>query len=89
MTVLVEVLTSAACGRCIQAKAQVKTVVAEFNYGDIRYREVNVVEEIDYAVKLGALNIPAIAIDGVLVFSALPSAERLYEAIRTKLSKIK
>jgi len=78
---LVEVLTASGCGRCLKAKALVKDVVDEFKKDDIHYREVNVVEDIDYAVKLGVMRTPAIAINGELVFPVLPSVIKLRQAI--------
>ena len=37
-------------------------VIAEFSEANIQYHEVNVVENIDYAVELGVVSTPAIAI---------------------------
>lgn len=80
--VVVEVLTASGCGRCQQAKALVKDVITELNDAGIRYREINVVEEIDYAVKLGVLSTPAIALNGELIFPALPSRAKLRQAVQ-------
>ncbi|MBL4880221.1 MAG: thioredoxin family protein [Oleispira sp.] len=85
--VLVEVLTASDCGICQKAKLLAKEVVAEFSDTTIRYREINVVEEIDYAVSLGILNTPAIALNGELVFPALPSKAALHQAISERLRK--
>ncbi|KRT56653.1 Thioredoxin domain, partial [endosymbiont of Ridgeia piscesae] len=43
---------------------------------------VNVLEELDYAVQIGVLATPAIAIDGELVFTALPSEKRLRQTLQ-------
>ncbi len=51
----------------------------------IRWREVNVVEELDYAVKLGVLSMPSIAIDGELVFRSQPSRKKLRAALKMRL----
>lgn len=85
-TVLVEVLTASGCGRCQQTKALAKTVITEFVETDIQYREINVVDEIDYAVKLGVMSTPAIALNGKLVFPAQPSANKLRQAISERLA---
>ena len=45
-------------------------------------REVNPVDELDYTVELGVLTLPAVAIDGKLVFTSLPTAEQLVAAVR-------
>jgi len=45
-------------------------------------REVNPVDELDYTVELSVLTLPAVAIDGKLVFTSLPTAEQLVAAVR-------
>lgn len=81
--VKVEVFSSPGCGKCAQAKAVLKVVAEELGQDKITWREVNILDEMDYAVELGVISSPAIAIDGKLVFSSLPSAEKLW----TELSK--
>ncbi len=63
----VEVLTASGCGRCQKVKTLVRGVIAELGDSRVRYREINVVEEIDYAVRLGVLSTPAIALNSELV----------------------
>ncbi len=75
--VKVEVFSSPGCGKCTQAKTVLQAVAADLGADKVTWREVNILEEIDYAVDLGILSSPAIAIDGVLVFTALPSAKKL------------
>jgi len=82
---LVDVLTASGCGRCQQARALVKEVTEELADHAIQYREINAVEDIDYAVKLGVMSTPAIAINGELVFPVLPSATKLRRAILERL----
>ena len=48
---------------------------------DLTWREVNVLDELDYAVELGVLTLPAVVIDGELVFASLPSPLELRDAI--------
>jgi glutaredoxin len=75
--VKVEVFSSPGCAKCAQAKTMLKTVAEEFGRDKIAWREVNILEEMDYAVDLGVMSSPAIAIDGQLVFASLPSAAKL------------
>lgn len=75
MPVRIEVFAAPGCSACAQARAMLKAVAGEF--GEASWREVDVLAEIDYAVALGVVNTPAIAIDGELVFAALPNARRL------------
>jgi thioredoxin len=77
----VELLTATGCNRCQQLKAMVKRLVAEFAPEQFRYHEVDVVENIDYAVALGVLSTPAIAIAGTLVFTAPPTEKKLRKAL--------
>lgn len=86
---LVEVLTASGCERCLQAQALVQSVVDQFPEGQVHYRAVNVVDEIDYAVQLGVLSTPAVAIDGNLAFAALPTSKKLYAAIDARLQALR
>lgn len=83
--VKVEVFSSPGCGKCAQAKAMLKTVAEALGPDKVSWREVNILEEMDYAVDLGILSSPAIAIDGELVFSSLPSADKLRAALSHRL----
>ena len=80
--VTVEVLTASGCGRCQKVKALAREVIAELGDSRVRYREINVVDEIDYAVELGVLSTPAIALNGELVFTSTPSPAKLRQAIQ-------
>ena len=80
MMIKVEVFSSTGCGKCGQAKEVLRRIVQEMD-GGIEWREVNVLEEMDYAVSLGVMSTPAIAIDGKLVFSGLPSSGKLRAAL--------
>ncbi len=77
MSVKIEVFSSSGCSQCARAKDELRKIVDEFGGDRIQWREVNVLEEIDYTVSMGVLSTPAIAIDGELVFGSLPSAKRL------------
>ena len=84
MKVRVEVFSSPGCGKCGHAKEVLRRIAQDMG-GGIEWREVNVLEEMDYAVALGVLSTPAIAIDGELVFSGLPSAATLRAALEARL----
>lgn len=85
---LVEVLTASGCGRCLKTKTLARAVIAELNDSRVQYREINVVAEIDYAVKLGVMSTPAIAVDGKLVFATPPSRAKLRGAILGRLGEL-
>ena len=77
MTIKVELFTAGGCGRCARAKQVVQSVVDSLGRERLEWRAVNVLDEIDCVVSLGILSTPAIAIDGELVFTSLPSLETL------------
>jgi len=70
---LIEVFGVAGCSNCTAVMAMVEPVVARFDTA-IELRLVDVLKEIDYAVRLGILATPAIAINGRLEFTSPPSA---------------
>ena len=76
----VELFYSPACCECMAAHARLRAA-AEETVKDIEWREVSAVEELDYAVELGVLTLPSIVIDGELVFTSMPSAQQLRDAL--------
>ena len=84
MTINVEVFSSPGCGKCGHAKEVLRKIAQEMG-GEIEWREVNILEELDYAVRLGVMSTPAIAMNGKLVFTALPSAAKLRLALEQAL----
>ena len=85
MSIKVEVFSSPGCGKCTHAKQALKKIVEEIGPKRIDWREVNVLKEMDYAISLGVLSTPAIAVDGKLVFTSLPTAGKLRETLEAKL----
>ena len=85
MPVQVEVFASPGCSKCGHAKAVLRKLAEELGGERIHWREVNILEEMDHAVKLGVMSTPAIAIDGDLVFTGLPSKGKLEAALRERL----
>ena len=85
MGVKVEVFSSPGCAKCRHARAMLKAIADELGRGRIAWREVDILVETDYAVDLGVMSAPAIAIDGKLVFSSLPSPSRLRAELARRL----
>jgi thioredoxin 1 len=83
--IVIEVLTATGCDRCLEAHALVKSVTEEIDDDQVRCHTVNVLDHLDYAVALGVLSTPAIAINGTLVFTKPPSARKLRAAIEARL----
>lgn len=77
MTVKIEIIAAPGCKRCAGAQGELRAIAAAvLGEGRLLWREVSVLEELDYAVSLGVLSMPAIAVNGELTFSTLPSAEQ-------------
>ncbi|GMQ91003.1 MAG: hypothetical protein BMS9Abin11_0308 [Gammaproteobacteria bacterium] len=89
MSVKVEIFSSPGCSKCGHAIVVLRKLADELGGGKIQWREVNILEEIDYTVSMGVLSTPAIAIDGELVFVSLPSAKRLRAFLEERLKSEK
>lgn len=80
----IELFSSPGCGQCAVAAAALRDV-AEQSVQILEWRDVNALDELDYAVQLGVLTLPAIAIDGELVFTSLPGPALLRDALLRRL----
>ncbi len=76
----VELFYSPGCSECFAAQAKLKAAALDA-VKDIEWHELSVLEELDYAVELGVLTLPSIVVDGELVFTSMPTAEQLREAL--------
>jgi glutaredoxin len=86
----IEIFSSPGCGKCGHAKTRLRQLVDELSAEQgvgIQWREVNILEEMDYAVQLGVLSTPSLAIDGELVFTSLPGTQRLRREIESRLGR--
>ncbi|HHH45458.1 MAG TPA: glutaredoxin [Thiotrichales bacterium] len=87
MTIEIEVFSAPACGKCGQARERLRAVARDFGEDRVRWREVDVLDDMDRAVALGVLSTPAIAIDGELVFTGTPSEKALRKAVEARLKR--
>lgn len=85
MPVHIEVFSAPGCNSCGQAKAVIRKLVEQMDDKRLQWREVDVLAELDYAVELGVLATPAIAINGELVFTGLPSEKNLHAELVKQL----
>jgi thioredoxin 1 len=76
----IELFYTPGCSECVAAQAKLRAV-AEESVSDLEWRELNVLDDIDYAVELGVLTLPSIAVDGELMFTSMPTATQLREAL--------
>lgn len=79
----IEIFYTPGCSECSAAHATLRKVAQE-SVRDLEWRELNVLDDLDYAVELGVLTLPSIAVDGELVFTSLPTAAQLREALRNR-----
>ena len=82
----IEVFSSPGCGKCGHAKDVLRNLADELGGEKIQWREVNILDEMDYAIELGVLSTPSIAINKELVFTSLPSAKKLRAELESRLA---
>jgi thioredoxin 1 len=82
----VEIIHTAGCETCTAAREKLRTV-AQQTVVDLDWREIDIREALDYAVGLGVLTLPAVAINGKLVFSTMPTETQLAQALRLAAGK--
>lgn len=85
MTIVVEVFFAPGCAKCAASREALKSVAESLGKGAITWRDLNVLEEMDYAVELGVMTPPSLAIDGELAFPALPTPEKLRDELLKRL----
>ncbi len=76
----VELIYAPGCAKCMTAKVDLRAA-AEAAVAGVEWAEVDVLDALDYAIELGVLTLPALAIDGSLVFAALPSPTQLRDEL--------
>lgn len=82
MSVKIEVIAAPGCEKCRGAQESLRAVaVSIIGENNLMWREVNALEELDYAMTLGVLTMPAIAVNGELKFSGLPTPVQFRAAL--------
>lgn len=79
--IIVELIAATGCSKCAGKKEELRAVAESAANGQLVWREVNVLDEIDYVVGLGVLTLPAVAINGKLAFKTLPSRAEMQKEI--------
>ncbi|PCJ44804.1 MAG: hypothetical protein COA81_00610 [Alphaproteobacteria bacterium] len=83
----IELFTGTSCPACITMKDKLKAIINEFDQTRLFYRELDIVEEIDYAVKIGILKTPAIALNSKLFSPSFLSMKALRKVILEHLNR--
>ena len=82
----VELFQTNGCNSCKAMRATLKSI-AETAVPDVVWRDVDVTAELDYAVELGVLSLPAMVVDGELVFSSLPTPSQLTKELQRRAAR--
>lgn len=82
----VELFQSAGCKRCTAARVELK-FAAEQAVPGVVWRDIDPVDEIDYAVEVGVMSLPAVAVDGQLAFSSLPTPDQLMKELKRRAAR--
>ena len=77
----VELFYAPGCNACSSTSEELRAAALRA-IEDLEWREINAAENVDRAVELGVLTLPSIAIDGVLVFTSMPTAAQFSEALK-------
>jgi thioredoxin 1 len=84
--VKIEVFVLPGCTRCNSGLDALRATATSFAKDSFLWEERDMLQSIEDAVKLGILSSPAIAIDGTLVFTSLPSPQRLHDELSKYVS---
>lgn len=87
MSIKVEVFSTPGCSKCERLRDSLKAVVDAFGEEQVIWRDVSLLDELDYAVELGVMTPPSMAIDGKLLFPQLPGAAGLREELARRLER--
>ncbi|VTU44415.1 thioredoxin family protein [Variovorax sp. RA8] len=83
----IEVLCASGCAKCSRELDDLRAAAWRADPA-LEWKELEIVAALDYAIELGVLRPPAVAIDGVLVFASLPTPEALAAAIHERRRRV-
>lgn len=80
----IELFQTDGCQSCADARESLRAQAQQVVPG-VEWRDVDVVAEFDYAVELGVMALPALAVDGELAFTTLPTPAQLAGELKRRL----
>lgn len=86
MKILIEAFSAPGCAKCADTREALRAVAEELDKDRFIWRDVDVLQNIDRAVEIGVLAPPSLAIDGELVFPALPTPAKLRAELARRLA---
>ncbi len=82
--VRIEIFTAPGCSRCQRATEMIKTALAQLP-DTFEIVELNVLEHLEYATRLGIYTTPTIAVNGKRVFRGVPSKSQVLAFVQSLL----
>ena len=76
----VEMFYSPGCSACVAQQDELRAA-ARAAVNDLEWHDVNVLDDLDRAVERRVLTLPAIVIDGEVVFTSAPTVAQLRKAL--------
>ena len=83
-----ELFYAKGCTKCASGRENLKQSAIEADPA-LQWIELDVMDNLDYAVELGVLTLPALAIDGTLPFTSLPTPKQLTDVMARQRSAVK
>ena len=81
----VELFFAAGCSKCAEARDALRE--AAKSSGRAEWKETDIAKNPNRAVDVGVVSTPAVAIDGKLIFSSMPTPSDLRKAIEASVEK--
>ena len=83
-----ELFYAKGCTKCASGRETLKQSAIEADPA-LQWIELDVMDNLDYAVELGVLTLPALAIDGTLAFTSLPTPKQLTDVMVRQRGAVK
>ncbi|WGR91987.1 thioredoxin family protein [Bradyrhizobium sp. ISRA443] len=82
----IELFYAPGCTKCADDKDALRATAIELVPGLV-WRELNILDQLDYAVEVGVITLPSIVIDGDVVFASLPTCGQLRRELVRRINK--
>ena len=70
------------CDRCASERQQLLDIAHAVAGDELRWRDLSVLEHMEYAVAAGVISLPSLLVNGRLAFSSLPTASQWRYALQ-------
>lgn len=83
----IEFFHAQGCGSCMGSQPTLKAAALKAA-PEVSWRDIDPLQELDYAVELGVASLPSVAIDGKVAFTSLPTPEQLCKAVLARRAEV-